>query len=239
MTRKHPVVVAAFVVLLLVGAAAPYAVAPAQAQDDSDSDDGDSGFFDSLVGADNDDSGDGFVASVLRSVGIPNPMASARNWMYRNNPFHDAKRTPTECTDDIMSEVNNNAASYTEYVNERSTAQTAYDTLEIRCELTQGGETTSSTIYVTADVNGTNYENVSVSESPPENRSVDERLVLTGIAAEELPDDLVEFRKEYVEEDETPTRGYVISKGAKYKGYVWGSPSFLPAYDSETATGEE
>lgn len=239
--RSHPAVAAAFVVLLLVGAVAPFMAAPAYAQDStSDDEDEDSGFFDRLVGADNDGDG-GILAGVLRTIGIPNPTASARNWMYRNvqNPFSEPKRTADECATDIAAEVNNHSEAYTKYANERATAYASRDVVAVRCELTRDGETNEQTVYVTADVNGSDYENLSASTTAPENRSVDHTLVLTGMATEEMPDDFVTFREEYVEQDKTPTRGFVISKGAKYKGYVFGSPSFLPAYDKETATGEK
>ncbi|MWG36238.1 hypothetical protein [Halomarina oriensis] len=161
--------------------------------------------------------------------------ALKRGWyetFSEGTPWHEPVRTDAECAEDIHHELNQHSAAYTTYVNDRITASESRDVLRITCRL---GENETSVI-ATADVVERDgqlvYENFEVQQPSATERVVDEEIVLTGLATEELPDDLEAFTDEYVEANETPERTYAARKGAQYNGFVYGTFDFLES-DSE------
>lgn len=155
-------------------------------------------------------------------------MAVMSNLDYQIERFGDYEpaRNPSECAGDISSEVNNHSAAYEEYINKRVAASNNTDVIEVRCRYAENGELTTSTVYIVADVANGEYQNLSAVSST--NRTVDETVVLTGKATEEMPDELVTFREDYVATNTTPPKSYEPKLGSKYASYVHGTPSFLP-----------
>lgn len=151
--------------------------------------------------------GEGIVANVGGSIGDPD-------------------RTAGECADDLQAEINDHNATYEQYVNDRLSASTDRDVLRIDCQVEQDDETTTETVYVVANVTDDGYTNARAVETTE--RVVDHRIVLTGIAAEDAPDDLATFREKYAAEDETPPASFKGRLKGKYLGHVEGTFGFLP-----------
>ena len=209
------------VAIVLAAAIVPGAVA---AQTDSDDEDG---LLGDLVGK-------------MQSV-AENPTDAARaavgyakglyaNAAYRN-PFRDAKRTPEQSATDVQTEFNEHNETYLTYINERVTASSDRNVIELKFTLeSDGGDSTETRYrYLVADVNETSgdYENATIVSTEPD-REVDHTVELSGLATEELPDDLVTFREEYAAENETPPGSYSRELASKYAGHVHGTFEFLP-----------
>lgn len=213
---------ALFAAVLLVSAA--IAAPPVAAQSD------DAGVVEELFG-----SSAGSVVEQVTSdpIGFAETIsAAAGGWASSNSPFSGADRTPSECASDIKTEINDNSATYETYINDRVNASTDRDVVRVECTLeTRDGLSTdvvTETIYLTADVNTSDdsYENISAVDTT--DRTVDHTVTLSGAATTDGPDDLVEFREEYAEENETPPQQYQARIGGKYSGDVTGTFAFLP-----------
>ncbi|WP_123619168.1 hypothetical protein [Halorubrum sp. CSM-61] len=216
------------IALLLVGVVIIAGVAaPAAAQSDSTDD----GLVSELFGS----TGQSIVDQVRDDpIGFAqNVVAAASGAASSANPFGGADRTPAECAADIQTEINDNNAAYATYLNDRVEANASRDVVAIHCSKeTRDGFSTdviTETVYLTATVNNSTdpytYENLSVVNET--SMTVDEEVTLTDSATTDGPDDLVEFRKEYVSKNETPPRNYLARIGGKYGNDVSGTFDFL------------
>jgi hypothetical protein len=190
-----------------------------------------SSVLDDVFGTDESDNSSGGLFGVVASESefLPAYVSGVTERVAASAPGRE--RTAEECATDLQAEVNEHSAAYTRYINDRVLPEKKYDVIEVRCThsasmFASGG---SETIYLTATVAIQNqsivYRNLTAVDST--SRAVDHTIVLSGVATEQMPDDLAEYRETYVAENETPDDGYVRRIGAKYKGHVAGTPSFL------------
>lgn len=217
------------VALLLVGVVllAGVAAAPAAAQ----TNESDTGLAGELFGS----TGQSIAERAMNDpLGFASEVTSAARGMAAGASPFGADRSTSECAADYQSEINNNAAAYETYINNRTNASTDTDVVAVHCTAESEGlfndSMVTSTIYLTADVNksGDSYTYENLTAVDDTNRTVDEELTQTGTARNEGPDDLVTFRKKYVEQNKTPPRSYVARMGGKYRGDVTGTFGFLP-----------
>lgn len=127
--------------------------------------------------------------------------------------------TATEAADAAQTEFNDHSSAYDTYVNQRTNASTSADVLKVTFDLEA-----TDTRYVVADVNGSDYENVSMVTST--DRQVDESCTLSGSAARSAADELEQFHEEYVKPGENPTATYLAMMNAQYSGVTNCSFSF-------------
>jgi hypothetical protein len=193
--------------------------------------DDDSFLDDVLSGDDAEGQSDGILGSV--SAWARNASAWASGLAARSSTLAPGReRTAEECASDIKAEVNDHNASYEQFINNRTSARTSVDVVAVHCtydsNFFDNGQ--NQTVYIVADVRNESGSLVYTNGSAVDDtdRTVDEYIVLSGLATEELPDDVSTFREEYVEPGESPNGTYVRKMGAKYAGYVSGSPEYLP-----------
>lgn len=131
-----------------------------------------------------------------------------------------------DAADDVAAFYNDHNASFEAWANDRATATTDDDVLE----LTFVGPDDRETRYLVADVNATadEWANSSVVEST--DREVDHWLRLCGPAARNAPDELNEFHDEFVEDGDDVSEGYTRRLAGRYAGNV---RSDLLGHDAE------
>lgn len=144
------------------------------------------------------------------------------------NPFREPKRTPTECAEDLQTEFNENSEVYLSNANSRLTASTDLDVLEIKCIHEDGDEVDTERVYLVATVNESTGEYESPKMVEETDRHVDETVRLSGLATEELPDDLERYREQYAEDDDLPPASFKREMIGKYGGHIEGTFEFLP-----------
>ncbi|ELZ96591.1 hypothetical protein [Haloferax sulfurifontis] len=204
------------VVALIASAVAPMGVA-------AQTDDGDTGLLEALTGKAVDIAEDPVGAAKAASAFFK---GAAENIAYAN-PLREPKRDARQCALDIQSEFNANNETYIAYANERIVANTDYDTVRIRCETDTDDGDNGQTVFFVADINQTTGNVTSAEIVNETSRSVDKRVTLSGLAAEEGPDDLVDFREEYVETNTTPEGAFGRRMAGKYAGHVEGTFDFI------------
>lgn len=194
-THRTILTVALVACLALAGLAAPVA-----AQTDQD---GISGVFDD---SDTDDSS--MVETVLAlASGISD---RARNYVSALASDTSADDAATDATQAF----NSDAAARTSWANARTSASTDADVLKLVFEV----DDKTATRYVVADVNGSDYQNVSMVTST--DRTADETCTLEGSAAREAGEEIDRFDEQFVADGTNVTRGYLTKMGAKYGGSV-------------------
>lgn len=97
-----------------------------------------------------------------------------------------------------------------DWVNKRTTADPDLDVFAFTFE----HDGSSSTVYLTADVNGSDYENASVDSSTT--RNVDESCTLEDNAVSRADDEVDRFREEFAEPDVDLTREYIGNLAGRY-----------------------
>lgn len=122
--------------------------------------------------------------------------------------------TASDAADDAQAAFNERRAAFTEYANARTDASTDADVLELEFALNDETDTR----YVVADVNGSDYENVSMTEST--DQTVDETCRLEDGAARNAAAEIEQFDETFVSEDRDVTRSYLLSLGTEYAGNV-------------------
>lgn len=205
------------VVGLLVVTALPVGVATAQSDDDSVLDDvfgvEVSGFGDTV---------DGFLGLVSGMVDRGSAAISGPN------------RTVTDCRDDLMAEFNQHNQTYIDELNAKTSPSSDRDVLRVRCvedPRRPWADTKAASFYVVGTVSDGSYTSARAVETT--DRTVDETVVVKGLAREQLADDLADHRERFIEGDETVTRGYQRRMVAKYGGDVYGTIDQLPSIPEE------
>lgn len=208
------VVLAALVVVML-----PATAGVAAAQDSDDSVLGDlldvevSGLGDTV---------DGFLGFVTGGVDRARAAVGGPN------------RSVATCKEDLMAEVNQHNETYLEELNAKTSPSSDRDVLRVRCiedPRAPWADSEAASFYVVANVSDGSYVNASAVEST--DRDVDDTLVLTGLAREQLADDLADYRETYIEGNETVGKGYERRMTAKYAGSVHGTLGPLPEVPEE------
>jgi len=123
-------------------------------------------------------------------------------------------RTASDMAADLQTEFNDNSASYESWANNRTTADTSLDVLE----LTVTQDDSSETLYLTSDVVDGDYTNTTMRNST--DRTVDESCEIEGNAARNAADELGDFREDVVGADGNVTNDYLASMGSRYGGNV-------------------
>lgn len=126
-----------------------------------------------------------------------------------------ADRSASEAADDLRSEFNAHNDSLETWVNDRTTADTDANVLELTLDPEGDGD---ETVYLVADVNGSDYENATLTTST--DRSVDESCTLEDAAAANAADELDAFHNRFVTEDRDVTPRYRSRLKGQYAGDV-------------------
>lgn len=128
--------------------------------------------------------------------------------------------TPAQHADNLQAAFNQNSGTIQSYVNKRANASTGANVLKLTFTENDEG---SSTVYIVADVNGSDYENATAVDST--SRTVDEECTLEGAAARNADDELDRFVTEFAEPDKDTTARYKSELVTEYAGKI--SCSFL------------
>ena len=155
-------------------------------------------------------------------------------------------RSVTDCRDDLMTEVNQHNETYLTELNAKTSPSSERDVLRVRCiedPRRPWKDSEATSFYVVGNVSNGTYESAQAVETT--DRSVDETVVVTGVAREQLADDLATYRETYIEGDGTVGKGYQQRMTAKYAGNVYGTVDPLPSIPEDyqrledTAGGDE
>ncbi|MFB6121127.1 MAG: hypothetical protein ABEJ68_08445 [Halobacteriaceae archaeon] len=195
------------------------AVAPTTAVAQSSEDDDDDSLVDAVLGT---------AANITDQVAAVRQFAGGIVTNARYRVFGpETERTPSQCVSDIQSEINTHNGTYEQYVNSRINASESRDVVAIRCALEdEDGQMQNEQVYAVADVVNGSYQNLRIVNDT--SRDVDHVIRLSGIAAQEMPDDLVSFREDYAANNKTPGAAYKKRLAGKYMGSVHGTFEFLP-----------
>jgi hypothetical protein len=224
MTRHaHQRLLVVLVTVLLVGATvAP----PALAQTDSDTD---YGPISDIFGA-----AESVVSDGPRDA-ISSALAGARGIFDRTTARLTASDTPaTTCAESIRTQVNDHNVTYAGYLTNHTNASTARDVVAITCHTDPVlGDANTETVYIVADVNGTDYTTLRAVTAT--NRTADEHLYLTGSATTTMPAEMESFRTRFVANGTTPDGEYRRYAISKFAGTVYGTPKALPPWEGDDA----
>lgn len=112
-------------------------------------------------------------------------------------------------------ELNANNATFEDYLNNRTTATTGYDVIEVTFEI---GDTTD-TRYIVSDVENETYTNVQMVNST--DRTVDETITLREEAAENADKEIDFFANNYASEQRGVDDTYIAHLSSRY-GSIFG-----------------
>ena len=207
--------------LLVVSLAAPVGLASAQS-DDGDSDD-------SILGDVLDVEVSGFGDTVDGFLGLAAGMID-RGAASVGGP----DRSVVDCRDDLMAEFNQHNATYIGELNAKTSPSSDRDVLRVRCiedPRRPWADSEAASFYVVSNVSAGTYQSARAVETT--DRSVDETIVLTGIARDQLVDDVAAHRETYIEGNGTVGKGYERRMTSKYAGSVSGTIGPLPSIPEE------
>lgn len=151
-----------------------------------------------------------------------------------------ANRSVTDCRADLMAEFNQHSDAYVSELNAATSPSSDRDVLQVRCvedPRRPWADSEATSFYIVANVSDGSYTNASAVETT--NRTVDETVVLKGIAREQLADDLATYRETYIEGNETVGKAYQQRMTAKYAGNVYGTVDPLPSIPEEYQSLED
>lgn len=143
-------------------------------------------------------------------------------------------RTVATCQEDLMTEVNQHNATYLQELNDKTSPSSDRDVLQVRCiedPRRPWADSEATSFYVVANVSNGEYVSGRAVEST--DREVDHTVVLTGLAREQLADDLADYRERFIAGDETVDKAYQRRMTAKYAGSVYGTLGPLPSIPEE------
>lgn len=84
-------------------------------------------------------------------------------------------------------------------------------------ELTIDGEESNETLYLVSTADGTNVTGYTVVNET--NNTVSRSFSISAFQAEDLNEDVREYKDEYVDADEVPDKGYYVSKAVQYSDW--------------------
>jgi hypothetical protein len=204
MTRLKPIAVATLVVLaLLAGAAAPAAA-------NHDTTDEDAGIADSLFGTSDSDDG-GLVDSAIQTAGAAFGVVSgqADRALYAS-PFGPEPDSAETNAEDTMQAFNDHSGDFVTYANDRNVS--GGEVVQITFDQADASET----IYLVAAYNETSDSYESAEMVNTTDRSVDETVTVSGMAADNAASEIEAFQSEFVEDNEDVTTSWLASKWAAY-----------------------
>lgn len=127
----------------------------------------------------------------------------------------DAEETAIE----VMTHLNDNSSEYRRYINDRNLGGSDREVMELQIRQ----ESDTSILYVVGEYDGDEYTSLETLDEDAyddqhSGRGVDERTILTGMAASNAPDELEEFHSEFVEPNEDVTHEYATEMYWQYRG---------------------
>jgi hypothetical protein len=204
MTRLKPIAVATLAVLaLLAGAAAPTAA-------NHDSTTQDEGLADSLFGtSDSDD--DGLVGQAQRVAGgLYGAATGGLDRALYESPFGPEPDSAEQNAEDTMQAFNERSESFVAYANDRNVS--GGEVVQITFDQADATET----IYLVAEYNETSDAYDSAAMVNTTDRSVDETVTVSGMAADNAADEIEAFHSEFVEDNEDVTTSWLAKQWAAY-----------------------
>jgi hypothetical protein len=206
MTRLKPIAVATLAVLaLFAGAAIPAAA-------NHDTTDEDASTTDALFGT-SDSADDPGLLTQLQAVrdGVSGYVAgSVERARYEYSPFGPDPDDAATSANETMTAFNERSAAFVDYANARNVS--GGEVVAITFE--QSGE--SETIYLVADYNTTSNEYNSAAMVADTDRTVDETVTVSGMAADNAADELVAFHDTFVESGDDPSPRWLSEQWTKY-----------------------
>lgn len=175
------------------------------------------GLVPATVGADHDDeSAASEIVAAATDEGsvVRTALAFAGGLADRVLAFGTPDTDASTACEDLRSTIDDNSSTLQDYANDRVDAAASADVLEIECAVGDA----SSTVYVTADVNGSAYANATAVNAT--DRSVDESCTLQDDAAANAAGELDHFLGAYIEGNETIPRSEYARLAGRYSDQV-------------------
>lgn len=164
------------------------------------------------------------IATAEDDDGVLEPIRTVTSWFEAlrgaawgeiQQRFTDpADRDAAEAAADLKAEYNASSDDIEGWVNDRVDADADADVLAVTVEIDDDEET----VFLVADVDGSDYANSSMVDST--DRSVDERCTLEDDAARNAADELEAFVEEFVDEDRDASSFYLGRTARRYDGDV-------------------
>jgi hypothetical protein len=204
MTRPKPIAVATLAVLALLAGAA----APAAANHDSTTEE--TGIADSLFGtSDSDD--DGLVGQAQRVVGgFYGAATGGLDRALYESPFGPEPDSAEQNAEDTMQAFNDHSGDFVDYANDRNVS--GGEVVQITFDQTDASET----IYLVAEYNQSSDQYDSAQMVNTTDRSVDETVTVSGMAADNAAAEIKAFHSEFVADNEDVTTSWLAKQWAAY-----------------------
>jgi hypothetical protein len=203
MTRLKPIAVAVLAVLALLAGAA----APAAANHDSTTQD--AGIADSLFGT--SDSDGGVLDSAIQTAGAAYGVVSgqADRALYAS-PFGPEPDSAEANAEDTMQAFNDHSSDFVDYANGRNVS--GGEVVQITFDQADASET----IYLVAAYNQTSDQYDSAQMVNSTDRTVDETVTVSGMAADNAASEIEAFHSEFVEDNDDVTTSWLAKQWAAY-----------------------
>lgn len=172
------------------------------------------------VVASHDSDDDGSLVEIVTDspwVGINVFRGETEGWFLRQRARFGDPPEPADQASDLRSFVDENDQDLVDHANlviDEYGGEVSNDTyvLEVTIEENDAGD--ASTFYVVASGDGSEVTSVETTAST--NRTVDRSSTLTASEAEALVEDLEEYKDDFVDPGEVPSKGYLTRIGSKY-----------------------
>jgi hypothetical protein len=208
MTRpRTTLLIATLAVLALLAGAA----IPAAASHDTTDSDADSSVTDALFGtSDSDD--DGLVGDITRTVGGGLGVASGTldRVAYQYSPFGPEPDSAEQNAEETMQAFNERSESFVTYANDRNVS--GGEVVQITFDQADAEET----IYLVAEYNQTSDAYESAEMVNTTDRTVDETVTVSGMAADNAAAEIEAFHSEFVEPNDDVTTSWLAKQWAAY-----------------------
>jgi hypothetical protein len=201
MTRLKPIAVATLAVLALLAGAA----APAAANHDTTTQD--EGLADSLFGT-SDSNETGVIDTVSAAIGVASGTLDRARYQY--SPFGPEPDSAEQNAEDTMQAFNEHSGDFVDYANDRNVSGS--EVVEITFEQADDPET----IYLVAAYNQTSNEYDSAAMVNTTDRSVDETVSVSGMAADNAADEIEAFHETFVDPNDDVTTSWLAKQWAAY-----------------------
>lgn len=127
---------------------------------------------------------------------------------------HETDETAAEAAQQTQATFNGNASTTQTWVNNRTSASSAYDVLAFTFEI--DGE--AATIYLTSNATAGGYRNTSMVDTT--DRTVDETCTLEGYTAQQADTELATFVDDYADPGTNVSNSYLAGLAGEYGGDV-------------------
>ena len=201
MTRLKPIAVATLAVLALLAGAA----APAAANHDSTTQD--EGLADSLFGT-SDSNDTSVLDTVSAAIGVASGTLDRARYQY--SPFGPEPDSAEANAEDTMQAFNENAGDFVAYANDRNVS--GGEVVQITFDQNDAEET----IYLVAAYNQTSDSYESAAMVNTTDRSVDETVSVSGMAADNAADEIEAFHETFVDPNDDVTTSWLAKQWAAY-----------------------